>query len=449
MPAIRPSACPGLMRVVATKDGGLCRVRLPGGRLDARAARALAAAARTHASGALDATNRANLQIRGVRAGREAALAAALIDAGLGPLPDGGADLTTAALRDDLRNVMLSPAAGRDPGALADTRSLGAALLAMLQTEPRFAALSPKCSLLLDGGERLAALDHPHDLWFAALRDAAGELRYAFGLAGSPPVAAGAAPALATVAPGQVVAVAHALLLAFVEHAPADAKRLRDALAVLPADALLAHAAARLRFAPRRDAALAGWRRTAAEPLRRFGVQPETDPATRQVGAQVPLGRLDAATLDALAALAERHGDGSLRFTPWQSVLLPGVRAAAAEATLAALAALGLIDTAAAPLAHLVACAGSRGCGRALADTKADALALAARLAAPAEAHLSGCARACAQPWPAAATLVAVEAGRYDLYRRDGEAGFGRLAARHLTIDQAAPMLDAPRRSQD
>ncbi|KHJ59501.1 precorrin-3B synthase, partial [Burkholderia glumae] len=86
------------MRVVATKDGGLCRVRLPGGRLDARAARALAAAARTHASGALDATNRANLQIRGVRAGREAALAAALIDAGLGPLPDGGADLTTAAL---------------------------------------------------------------------------------------------------------------------------------------------------------------------------------------------------------------------------------------------------------------------------------------------------------------------------------------------------------------
>ncbi|KAB0643895.1 precorrin-3B synthase, partial [Burkholderia diffusa] len=39
-PAVRPSACPGLVRVVAAADGGLCRIKLPGGRLDARQARA-------------------------------------------------------------------------------------------------------------------------------------------------------------------------------------------------------------------------------------------------------------------------------------------------------------------------------------------------------------------------------------------------------------------------
>ncbi|KAB0634925.1 precorrin-3B synthase, partial [Burkholderia territorii] len=42
-PVVRPSACPGLVRVVAAADGGLCRIKLPGGRLDARQARAIAA----------------------------------------------------------------------------------------------------------------------------------------------------------------------------------------------------------------------------------------------------------------------------------------------------------------------------------------------------------------------------------------------------------------------
>ncbi|MEX3526424.1 MAG: precorrin-3B synthase [Burkholderia sp.] len=438
-----------MVRVVATGDGGLCRVRLPGGWLDAAAARALAAAAREHGSGELDATNRANLQIRGVRAGHEAALAAALIAADPGSRPGPPPDLAAAALRDDVRNLMLSPAAGRDPAALADTRALGAALLDRLQDEPRFAALSPKCSLSIDGGEALAELAHPHDLWFSAYRDAHGALRYAFGVAGHTPVAADDPPALASVAPEQVVDCAHALLLAFLELAPPEAKRIRDALASLDAKQLLAHAAARLTPAPQRDAALTAWRRAPADLARRFGIHNEMNAATRQVGGQVPLGRLDAATLEALAALAERDGDGTLRFTPWQGVLLPAVREQTAEAALASLASLGVACTADAPLAHLVACAGSTGCARARADTKADARALAERRAAPLEIHLSGCPRACAQPWPAAVTLIAVEPGRYDLYRRDGDNGFGRLAARHLTIDQAAAMLAASPRHQD
>ncbi|XDJ36585.1 MAG: precorrin-3B synthase (plasmid) [Burkholderia sp.] len=450
------------MRVVTTGDGGLCRVRLPGGRLEAVAARALAAAACEHGSGVLDATNRANLQIRGVRAGHETALAAALIEVGLGPSDNGAADVSNhsgsptprkpldlaTALLDDVRNVMLSPAAGRDPAALDDTRALGTALLDRLQGEPSFAALSPKCSLSIDGGEALAELEHPHDLWFSAYRDASGALRYAFGLAGHTPVAAHDPPALASVAPEQVVDCAHALLLAFLELAPKEAKRIRDALPSLSAEQLLSHAAARLSPAPQRDAGLTQWRRTPADLARRFGIHNEMNAATRQVGGQVPLGRLDAAMLEALAAIAERDGDGILCFTPWRGVLLSVVREQAAEAALALLAAHGVICSADAPLAHLVACAGSTGCARARADTKADAQALAARLAesgaSPQELHLSGCPRACAQPWPAAATLLAVDSGRYDLYRRSGSSsGFGRLVARHLTIDQAVAMLAA------
>ncbi|MGV4696990.1 precorrin-3B synthase, partial [Burkholderia pseudomallei] len=116
----------------------------------------------------------------------------------------------------------------------------------------------------------------------------------------------------------------------------------------------------------------------------------------------------------------------------------------------ARLAALGFVCDAAAPLAHIVACAGSRGCARSPADTKAHALALAARLAAPVDVHVTGCARSCALPHAAAHTLVASAASRYDLYRRDGATGFGRAVARQLTIDQAADALArGARPSQD
>ncbi len=449
----RASACPGLVRIVAARDGGLCRIRLPGGALDAAQAQAIAAAARRHGSGVLDATNRANLQLRGVRAGSEASLLGALLDAGLGPRLDDAPDAARAAARDDARNLMLSPTAGRDPHALLDSAALAAPLLAMLQTEPRIAALSPKFSILLDGGERLAALDHPHDIWLSALADARGDIRLAIGLAGCPPVDTATdtrrLPALAAVRPAQAVELVRALVCAFLDLAPPDASRIRHLLATHAPDVLLAQAEARLPFALRRDPHLAHWRRAMPDPALRFGIRPERTAGLRHVGGQAPLGRLTAAQLDVLADLATSHGDGSLRITPWQGVLLPGVPRDAARDLLSRLRACGLICDAAHPVAPLIACTGSSGCARARADTKTDALRLAERLTAPRELHLSGCERSCALPRPAGHTLLAAAPGHYDLYRRDGTAGFGRVVARHLTIDQVAARLDGPDPLQD
>ncbi|HBP2405347.1 TPA: precorrin-3B synthase, partial [Pseudomonas aeruginosa] len=69
LPVPRPSPCPGLLRIVQALDGGICRIKLDAGRLDAAQARAVAAAARDCASGVIEATNRSNLQLRGVRRG--------------------------------------------------------------------------------------------------------------------------------------------------------------------------------------------------------------------------------------------------------------------------------------------------------------------------------------------------------------------------------------------
>ncbi|MEG1043019.1 MAG: precorrin-3B synthase, partial [Pseudomonas sp.] len=66
--ALRPSACPGLWRIVQALDGGISRIKLDGGRLSAAQARAVAEAAERYAGGVIEVTNRSNLQIRGIGA---------------------------------------------------------------------------------------------------------------------------------------------------------------------------------------------------------------------------------------------------------------------------------------------------------------------------------------------------------------------------------------------
>src|SRR5262249_15498809 len=49
-------------------------------------------------------------------------------------------------------------------------------------------------------------------------------------------------------------------------------------------------------------------------------------------GVGLAFGRIDAAALARLAELSERHGDGTLRTTPWRALLLTGVGASEAKA---------------------------------------------------------------------------------------------------------------------
>ena len=437
------SNCPGLLHVVPALDGGICRIRLPGGALAAAQAEALAHAVERHAGGPIEITNRANLQVRGVRAGQEAAFSTALIESGLGPGGRCDLSLQAAAVQDTVRNLMMSPVAGRDAGALIDTRALAQAILAMLVAEPRFAPLSPKFALMLDGGERLAMLDHPHDIWLAAVpsgedESARSPVRFAFGFAGCP-----LDPASGAVRPSQVSALVRALLHAFLDLAEPGQPRMRDLLRSRPVEALLRRTSTYLDFAlapaPRRQ-------RAPADPMLRFGPHRQGGADRWWVGAQPPLGRLDTSTLRALAQLArDVSASATLHMTPWQGVLLPDVAGQHVDRTMSALARLGFACTGREPLARMIACAGSTGCARARADTKSDALALSQRLNDAREVHLSGCERSCAAAHRAEHTLLAVAPGLYDLYRRDGSAGFGACVARHVSLEQAAgPIAGAP-----
>ncbi|WP_306456770.1 precorrin-3B synthase [Pseudomonas alliivorans] len=430
---LRPSACPGLLRIVPALDGGICRIKLPGGVLLAAQAQAVAHAARTYAQGVIEATNRSNLQIRGVGDDHDG-LIRVLMDAGLGPEnPDS----------DDVRNLMLSPVAGLDAQMLFDARPLATQILAALETHPRFHELSPKFAISLDAGEALVMLEHPHDLWLSALEHD-GQVLLAFGLAGCPardnPLAA------VPVVHGQALVVA--LLELFLELARPEHTRMRHLLAEVSSDEILSRLSARLNVALCVEPGITGWQRPAILHDRHIGIYPQADPGLVAVGAAVPLGRLDAGMLSAVARLATEQGDGSLRLTPWQSLMVPNVTVERGPDVLDALQTAGLIGSVGQPLAHLVACTGSAGCGKGLADTKADARLLATSLHDSQAVHLTGCRRSCAAAHVAPVTLLAVSPGRYDLYFRDAaHTGFGVLRARDLTIEAVGALLNADSRS--
>ncbi|BCQ25594.1 precorrin-3B synthase [Caballeronia sp. NK8] len=404
--APRASACPGLTRIVPARDGGLARLRLPGGALSTHAARAVARAARACGSGVIEVTNRANLQLRGIRDDAHAALIDIALDAGLGP---------STASADDIRNVMLSPLASDA------TRALAANIIDAMQADASLHALSPKFALQLDAGERLAMLDHPHDLWFSAFDDGA---RFAFGFAGTMSQCA-----LGAVPRANLVTFAVRALHRFLALATPEEHRMRDLLARVGVAQFLEG----FDF----DADLQTWRRAPADASLRLGAHAEPHRATWYAGAQTPLGRLDAHTLEALADLADTRAEGLLTMTPWQSVLLPGIAQSDTHEVLQTLRALGLATDPRDPLARLIACAGSEGCAKSHADTKADAHRLAPLLPAHDETpvHLSGCERSCAAAHPVPVTLYAVAPGRYDFHRD------GRIVARNLTIEEAAARL--------
>ncbi|MHB9799090.1 precorrin-3B synthase [Pseudomonas sp. MT3] len=435
--AVRPSACPGLLRIVASRDGGICRIKLPCGQLDAQAARAIALAAERHADGVLEATNRANLQIRGVHAGAENALSRDLLAAGLGP---------RELAADDVRNLLVSPALGLDAGTAFDAQPLARQLLDLLERTPRFHGLSPKFGVQLDAGESLAMLEHPNDIWLSAMSEDAAPL-FAFGLAGCPPQRKTDRPALAAVSAEQAPLLVETLLHLFLDLADDGQTRMRHLREKLRDEALLERLQQRLPFPLRLGPLMDNWRRPAPQAFGHLGIQPQRQPERVMVGAGFVLGRLDSSMLFGLADLTERFSGGQLRLTPWQSLILPDVAPADAPVALGALANLGLLIDAAQPLSRLIACSGAGGCARGLADTKADALRLAERLrhAPPAGVHLCGCPRSCAAAHVASYTLLAVADGRYDLFRRaDGMAGFGQPLARNLSLEAAGDLLAAP-----
>ncbi|MBG0833152.1 precorrin-3B synthase [Planomonospora sp. ID67723] len=404
----RLDACPGALQVHAAADGGLARVRVPGGRLTAAQLRELARAAAGHGTGVIELTSRANVQVRGLRTGT-----------GTGGVPEDGerlpepdaripsgfaarmarAGLLPSPTHERVRNILASPLTGCDGAGTVDVGPLVSELDRLLCARPALAALSGRFLFALDDGRGDVA----------GLGADAGILPV--GADGTGLVVAGADSGLRVpldAAVPALLAVAEAFLAELAELADsADRevtawriKELPDGPARVTAR-VRAALSARVREPVRLRPAVAG-------PL---GVLPGRDGRVA-LGVGAPLGRLTSAQAELLADLAgsaspdgARSG-GEVRLTPWRGVVLPGLAGHEAGAAITRLADAGLVTGPGSPWAGVSACTGRPGCAKSLADVQADAaLAVAATAGSGSghgggtlPVHWAGCERRCGRP---------------------------------------------------
>ena len=354
--------CPGALRPMESGDGWVVRVRPRAGRLSQEQARGLAALSAAHGNGLIDLSARANVQLRGVTMASHAPMMGGLRALGL---------LDDSAEAESQRNVTLAPFWAQDDGAYDKALELSAAL-----TAPSAPRLPSKFGFVVDMGQAPILRDIAADIRIE--RTSGGALIYGQG-----------AQTGAIVPLKQAVQTALQLVQWFVDAGGicADGRgrmvRILAQGAVLPAAFAQRAVPAALPFAPRIGLHNAG----------------------ALVGFE--FGQMQAETFGALAGL------GPLRITPWRMVLIEGAQS---MPTLAR-----IITDANDPMLRVIACTGAPACIQAHGPTRDLARSLAPHIPQGQVCHVSGCAKGCAHPTPAALTLTATPRG-FELVQ-NGRAG--------------------------
>ncbi|MEW2327380.1 nitrite/sulfite reductase [Micromonospora chersina] len=140
-----------------------------------------------------------------------------------------------------------------------------------------------------------------------------------------------------------------------------------------------------------------------AKPVDHIGVHPQRD-GNNYVGAAPVVGRVSGTQLARLADVAEAHGSGRVRLTPYQKLLVLDVAPERTDALVAELRGIGLEARPSAWRRGTMACTGIEFCKLAIVETKRRGEELVARLEerlrdfdADISIHLNGCPNACAR----------------------------------------------------
>ncbi len=402
----------GLFYVAPNQNSYMCRLRIPNGIVKAAQFEGLADLAERYGGGYAHVTTRANLQIREIEAHNAVAVIEAIQDLGLCSRGSGA---------DNIRNVTGTPTAGIDPQELIDTRPYAREWHFHILNDRSLYGLPRKFNVAFDGAGTIAVLEDTNDIGFQAV-----EVKDGFGLApgiwfklclgGITGHRDFARDTGVLVEPKDACLVADAVVRAFIDHGDrtdrtkARLKYVLDAMGVEKFLVLLEDKLGRKfdRAVPGAVAPRPAFDRTA-----HLGVHPQKQQGLNWIGVVVPVGRLSVAQMRGLADIARDLGDGDLRLTVWQNLLISGVPDAKLPAAQERIEALGLAIATNAIRSGLVACTGNTGCKFAASDTKRHAEDIArwcetrVPLDTPVNIHLTGCHHSCAQHFVSEIGLLA------------------------------------------
>lgn len=381
--------CPSAHRPMESGDGLLIRAKSKRSALTLAQLRAVADIATDCGNGLVDLTQRAQLQLRGLRP--------ETLDEARRRLQEH--ELYFPA-QESLLDILSSGFMGLAAPAAFDVDALVLELSRVKERDEILLALPPKFLVSIDTGGGWTLADAQADIRVEAI-DAA---RAAICVAGAPDQAA-------IVPAKDIPAACAALMRAFIAlraARPAELRRMRHVVAALGLDAVLHEAGLSMQ--------LYKWRApVSARSV--LGVMQEGSAFT--MGVAAPCGRWRAKELAALADLADVHGAEIVAPTHWRVFIIPAQSLDAAQSMLGAARALDLVIAADDLRLAIVACPGAPECSQARGPTRATL----ARLAPLAQKlagkdgvgiHVSGCAKGCARPGDAPVTLIA-NGDRFDL----------------------------------
>ena len=388
----------------------MVRLRLPNGLIEADQLALLADAVdRCGEHGSADITTRQNIQLRGLLLEDMAPLLEAMQAVGLTSRQSG---------HDNPRNITGNPLAGIDPEEIVDTRPLVAAIQARLLADDAPRNLPRKFNIAV-GGAADSFLLH-NDLAFLPA-DREGELGFTVMVGGffSAQRNELAIPLGLWLRGDQLPAFSLAVLRHFERHGNRQARN----------KSRLMYLVDELGCGGYREAVLTafqelggeafphdGTHRVTRAPRSALGVNPQKQEGLHWVGLSVPVGRLDAAGMAGLAQLARDYGNGELRLTEAQNVLIANVPTERLPALLAEPLLQRYSPTPGALMAEAVSCTGNRYCSFALIPTKTTAQALVEELEQRLElphavrTHWTGCPNACGQPYMGEIGLMGAKA---------------------------------------
>jgi sulfite reductase (ferredoxin) len=384
----------------------MMRIALPNGLLTSHQLRVIGQLTQKHARNLADITTRQNIQLHWLTLGSLVEVVEALNQIGLS---------SKGACGDVMRNVTGCPLAGLDGHELLDASPLALQIARGLTGNPEYINLPRKFKVTVSGCPLWCSYPEINDVALTAIkREVNGleeigyTLRVGGGLSTEPHIGV-RIPAF--IPQDKAYEVVEAVLKIFKEQTELRENRTRARIKYLfmrhgwTAETMLEAIEAKLGY--KLDPSPVEEDAVPADIYRdHVGITPQSQPGLSAVGASVLRGRLSGDQLIQLADLAEQYGDGHLRATIMQNIIVVNVPNDRTRELIHKLGEMDLRVECSPFWRGAITCTGTEFCKLAIAETKGFSKWLTSEMEdrlpgfdQQIKLHVTGCTNSCGQSW--------------------------------------------------
>ena len=374
----------------------MMRIRIPNGISNAAQIRTIAEIGREFGKGFVDLTTRQQIQLRWFEIGHVPEIWNRLEEVGLVSLQTG---------MDNIRNVVGCPVAGLTPNELFDASPVVREFTGMFVGNKEYTNLPRKFNVTVTGCKENCTHAESQDVALTpAAKEVDGSEIRGFNVAVGGKMGSGgyrtASPLDLFVGPGEAAEICSSIVFIFRDHGARES-RSKARLAFLIDDWGVEKFRAELERRADRSLPTAGKDARLSVNTDHVGIYRQKQQGLNYVGLAVPAGRISTDQMLEVARLAEAYGDGAIRLTIGQNLIIPNVP----DKKIGELTAESLLQELrydpSEIMRGLVSCTGMDYCHFALIETKELALKTARHLeekldgTKPVRIHWSGCPAGC------------------------------------------------------